>query len=162
PVAAKGVNDVFAWFSGHQTIALFTGEAGCFGTSGGNHHGRLFRGAVIEFGIVNLQMFAAISAEFTGKQALNDRNCLMEAFVPFQQSLPPLSNNVFVEAFPRAKRKRDAVSAEKGKGRGSLRNNGGMITHGRAGHRGHETEMVSGVGYCAEHRPGQRRMTAPR
>src|SRR5215510_14925681 len=100
PLAPKGVNDVLAWFSGHQTIALFTGEAGCFGTPGGNHHGRLFRGAVVEFGIVNLQMFAAIGAEFTGKQALNDLNCLMQALVPFQQSRPPLTNDVFVEPSP--------------------------------------------------------------
>src|SRR5262245_6849648 len=90
-------------------------------------------------------MFAAIRAEFTGKQALNDLNCLMQAFVPFQQSRPPLTNDVFVEPFARAKTKREAVSAEKAKGRGSLCNNGGMITHGRAGHRGHETEMLSAL-----------------
>src|SRR5262245_65765709 len=100
-------------------------------------------------------MFAPIILEFTGEEALNDLYCLIEALMAFHQSRPACAGDVFVEPFAGPQTKRESVTAEKGEGGCSLSDDGGMITHGRAGHGGQQTEMPGGSGYCAEHRPGE-------
>ena len=113
-------------------------------------------GTIIGEDLAKAEMFALEVGEITSQEPLDNVDRLAEPCLPFRHTRPSSSDDVLVQPLAGTKAEREPVVAQKGQGRGTLRDDCGMIPHGWACGRGHQVEAFGGVRDGAKHRPGHR------
>src|SRR6266545_2479806 len=86
----------------------------------------------------DVEMLAPIGHRAARPQGPDDLHRLLEHLVAHAGKRPPSANNVLVQVLARAEPKREPSLGQKLHRRRLLRDDGGMITTGRAGHIGHQ------------------------
>ena len=78
--------------------------------------------------------------------------------LPLRDGRPALADDVLVEVLAAAQAQGEAPVGEDLQRRRLLRDDRGVIAHGRAGHVGVEVDVLGGLRDGAQHRPGVGRM----
>ena len=102
---------------------------------------------------------AAVVDELAGVQRADDLDGLDEHLLAGGDARPALADDVLVEALAAAEAEREPAVGQDLQRRGLLRDDGGVVAQGRAGHVGHQLDPLGGLGDGAEHRPRVRRVT---
>ena len=108
---------------------------------------------------VHLVVVAPPIDQAAGEQRANDLDRLPEHVLPLRDSRPPFADHVLVEVLAAAQAQGEPPVGEDLHGRGLLRDDRGVITHGRARHVGVEVDPFSDLRYCSQQRPRVGRVT---
>src|SRR5215510_9103418 len=121
------------------------------------HHERRRRGRKgVEPCVLHHVEGAAIALETALPQEPDDVNGLGQARLTHVRLRPSLADDVLVQVFPGAHAQEETSRHHGRGGGGSLRDNGGMHPHRRAGHRRPEPEPCGGEPDRADHAPHER------
>ena len=98
-------------------------------------------------------MVAAPINQSAAEQSTDDLGSLPQHVLPLRDSGPALADHVLVEVLAAAQAQGEPTVSEDLHGRRLLRDDRGVIAHGRAGHVGVEVDPLSGLRYRSQHRP---------
>ena len=130
------------------------------GHRGGDRDGCL--GDVPDPGGVHLEVFALPVDELPGEQLANDLDGLFEHLLAPRHRRPAPADHVFVEVLAAAHPESEPSVGEDLQRGGLLRDDRGVVTHGRAGDVGEQLDLFGDLGDGAEHRPCIGRMALRR
>ena len=103
---------------------------------------------------VHLEVFALPVHEFAAEQFADDLDGFTQHVLSALDGGPALADDVFVEVLAAAEAQSEPAVGEYLQGRGLLRDDGGVVSHRRAGDVGVQFDAFGGVSYRAQHRPG--------
>ena len=107
---------------------------------------------------VDLEVVTLPVDELAGEQFPDDPDGFGQHLLAARHGRPAVTHNVLVEVLPAAHAQREpAVGQDLHRGR-LLRDDGGVVAHGRAGDVGHQLDALGGVGDGPQHGPGVARV----